>query len=362
MKRKEDFLRAFGPPDPGFEHSVRRALTTIRKEEQRVKKLKWVLVLAAIMVLIAAVALAATNSFGLADFIRRYQGLANSRLHENPDIIQKGDGVTGGETADARFTLKEAVYDGVQAYLVYEIAPNDANTFLLWEIDSPDDPMPAFEDVGGEHSGMKFREYAAEKGLRLLSASVFEPSFEGKDHYCDSADGVYLSDGKLMVMQTYSVTGSPDALAFDITCRLREGGSIEVIEETKLTFSLKKTGGDETRKGVLPVTFAQSGVRIDEVNLTPSPMGVYVEVIYTVVDEAAYKLMDDGLWFEFLDENGERMPGGGSGGGEVGDLGEGRYRQFGAIGAMAELPDSITMRAFNCWDKTRYDTVTIDIQ
>ena len=71
-----------------------------------------------------------------------------------------------------------------------------------------------------------------------------------------------------------------------------------------------------------------------------------------------YRLTDDGLWFEYLDENGDIIGSGALGGGSIGPINEStlRNRQTDSLAAMDALPDTVTLRAYNCWTKERYET------
>ena len=72
---------------------------------------------------------------------------------------------------------------------------------------------------------------------------------------------------------------------------------------------------------------------------------------------------DDGLVFEFLDENGEQLKPGSVADGTVEDLGDGRYREITSI-ETGDLESFATlrMRAFDCWNKTRFETVEIGME
>ena len=83
---------------------------------------------------------------------------------------------------------------------------------------------------------------------------------------------------------------------------------------------------------------------------------------FTVIDEAAFAATDDGLWFEFIDPQStetayasQRLAGGLSGSSSVADLGGGHYVQTETLAKNA-LRDTYTLRAYNCLEKTRYET------
>ncbi|MBQ9196766.1 MAG: hypothetical protein IJ157_05925, partial [Clostridia bacterium] len=122
--------------------------------------------------------------------------------------------------------------------------------------------------------------------------------------------------------------------------------------------------------------FSSVGVRMQRVSLTVTPLEILCELDYEITDLSLYRAQEDGLWFEFIDPNStETMPyaqrysTGLTSGGSIGRL-DGRhdlpdevgtvYRQRDAIGLDA-LSDQYTIRAYNAWDKTRYEAVTFHV-
>ena len=77
---------------------------------------------------------------------------------------------------------------------------------------------------------------------------------------------------------------------------------------------------------------------------------------FIITDEAAYAATEDGVWFEFLDENGDALSGGVTSSGEVARQEDGSLVQSGSLAAQNGLPESVTLRAYNCWTKERYET------
>ena len=110
--------------------------------------------------------------------------------------------------------------------------------------------------------------------------------------------------------------------------------------------------------------------------LTVTPLEIRCALDYEITDLNLYKAQQDGLWFEFIDPNSEetepyaqRVSEGLTSGGSWGRL-DGKhdlpdevgtiYRQRDAIGLDA-LSDQYTIRAYNAWEKTRYEAVTFHV-
>ncbi len=84
-------------------------------------------------------------------------------------------------------------------------------------------------------------------------------------------------------------------------------------------------------------------------------MAIYTEIEFTVIDKDKYIATENGLWFEFIDENGNRLPFGADSAGsiEATDAAEpvdgnpGSFIQKGSLRAAETLPEEITLRGYN---------------
>ena len=105
-------------------------------------------------------------------------------------------------------------------------------------------------------------------------------------------------------------------------------------------------------------------MQVTSVTLTSTPMNTYTRIEFTVTDVDAYAKTDEGLWFEFLDENGERLPSGSSTGGAVTPVGDDglHFVQTDSLIAMESFPETVTLRGYNCWEKNRYETHTFEME
>jgi hypothetical protein len=83
-----------------------------------------------------------------------------------------------------------------------------------------------------------------------------------------------------------------------------------------------------------------------------SAVATYVTINWSITDQAAYDATNDGVFFDLLDENGDRIDsvGGGSSGDGLTEI---------TLNPTAQFPESLTIQAFNCWTKERYESVTL---
>ena len=127
-----------------------------------------------------------------------------------------------------------------------------------------------------------------------------------------------------------------------------------------------------------PIEYPSVGVRVDRLTIEVKPQDIYAIIDFTVTDREAFAKTDDGLWFEFIDPDKateqpaegqyaqQRLTSGLSGGGMVMPLDDEQseptmYRQTETLGKN-ELNDAYTLRAFNCWEKERYETHTFTMR
>lgn len=386
MKR-EDFQRAFGSADERFASAVTSTLQRLRAEEEPAMKKKLSVTLAVAIVaclLLAATALAAVSRAGI---LERLTGFFDVEVLPEASQLITQPTQAGGELDVAEFTLREAIYDGEYVYLLVDVQP--AQGILLLGPDTLPKDLFACLRPGQSVSDMTIADYARENDLRMFQTSI--GSTDQSDIDLESL-GYYLNDdGSLSYDITATVTQKgTQALEIDLRCtvlpiaaaqnpeeesmamgRLDEGAAItplsdfmlvtDELQTVNLTATLEKSGQEHTRSCETPAVYDGCGVRVDKVTLTGTPMALYYQIDFTVVDQDAYAATEDGVWFEFIGEDGDASASGATLSGMVMPLGDGRLRQSGSLSAMSELPASIELRAYDCWEKTRFETHTFDL-
>ena len=330
--------------------------------------------------ILATAALAAANHWGLFDFLN--SGQSGGALPEAAQIVATDPPQEGGEGALASFKLREAVYDGEYVYMVVDVTP--AEGLLLLGPDAlPPDPMSNMTKDAS--TSMTIGEYAEANDLQMAVVGIGNAAADGVEGVVSSLDWRLEADGTLVFMLSGEAPqGALDALEVALSCNVTplvpapEGEGITMqyyepgakdptsrfigydadegnVQRGKLSFTLTAAGASEALTCELKIEYPGCGVRVDSVAFNPSPMALYYQIHYTVVDEAAYAATEDGLWFEFLDANGERLPSGATWGGEVKPQADGSFVQSGSLSAQSDLSEIVTLRAYNCWTKERYE-------
>jgi hypothetical protein len=182
-----------------------------------------------------------------------------------------------------------------------------------------------------------------------------------------SLDFILEADGTLVYMLNSRYVDEESQVTLELSCVTAQfvNGvySMEDIQRETLTITLQNSGTLDSVSNVSAADYTDCGVRVDKITLIRTPMEIYAEIEYTVTDWGKYAaaVATGGIRFEFIDENGERLPAGASTGDNgVALIGVGddrtapRYRHSESIRATMEMPREITLRAFNWESKDRY--------
>jgi len=369
MRNTNELQNAFGEADDGFKQNVHRTLDALQKsvEANTMKKMsiRFIAATAVICLLTSITVLAATNTWGILDFFLSRQGNA-ALLPDASEIIQTGLPQDGGESDWANFTVREAIFDGENIYIVVAATPASPD-YLLLGIDSM--LSSPIGDMGPLFSGATgtIAEYAMANGKTPIHTYV-GPDTELLNIANCAVDFVLESDGTLVYMISGRHMTADVQIAIGLTCITApfegEQANTAAAQKSTLAVTLQNTGTQNVAKNVTPAIYADCGVRVDSITLTGSPMAIYADIIFTVIDPVKFATTDDGLWFEFIDENGNRLPEGASTDGSVGalDANATQFLQKTSLQTADALPDSVTLRGYNCWDKTRYEAHTFDMR
>ncbi len=390
--KKRDFRRAFGDPDAAFAFTVKNTLRRLDEEEKKPVKRK-MRVSAAIAVaaclIISTAAFAAANHWGLFDFLN--QGQSDSApLPEAIEILATEPPQEGGTGELAGFQLREAVYDGEYAYLVVDVTPRQ-ELLLIGPSYGLEDPMRLM--TGDSANSLTIGEYAEQNDLQMAYVTISSALDALGEEFIRSIDCHWEEDGTLVLMLTCTVSEQEgSAFASTLQCSVtplipaasKEDAILygyyeenadeptyastgyvtdeENQQETELAFTLDDANRHNTLASSQSAEYPSCGVRVDSVRLTASPMALYYEIHFTVTDEAAYAATEDGVWFEFLDANGNALPDGATRGAEVQPQADGSLVQSGSLAAREELPETVTLRAYNCWTQERYENHELTLE
>ena len=365
MRDMNELKNAYGEADTGFRRSVYLTLANLKKSGERtpMKKMNFRIIAAAaaVVLLAAGTAVALTNPWGILDFLGEWNREAVV-LPDAAEIVQTDMPQNGGETELVSFSVREAVYDGENLYVVVEARSVGADKLILGSDTMLTDPIGDLGPLFANRSGT-IAEYLKESGRTPIHTSML---MDGVDMQTSSF--LLESDGVMVYMLSSRYDDGAPQLTLDILCvstPFVDGGrDVEAMERRTLTVTLQNTGTQNMVSSVNAIEYADCGVRVDKITLTSSPMAIYTEIEFTVIDPVKYAETEDGLWFEFIDAEGNRLPDGADASGHVGPADETgtRFIQKGSLRAAPVLPGEVSLRGYNAWEKNRYEAHTFEMK
>ena len=375
-----NLVSAFGSADRAFENNVYRTLDRLETgNARRVRKIgfKAAIALAAAVIMISTTVLAATNTWGIMSFL---SSRTQASMPEGAaDVIQTNIPQQGGDivlieadnegepaqTGDVSFKVREAVFDGVDVYAVVEVKASNDDILLLGVDSMPQYPIQELGPRFANETGT-IAEYALANGKTMARMSMGD-----RGMIFDTFDFVTEEDGTLVYMLKGRYMEAAPELGIQLRClvlpviEVDDGYGIDEprIQETELAFTLERTGQSAVAVSTEAQVYAECGVRIDKITLTSGTMSIGTKIEYTVVDPVKYSKTDSGIWFHFLDENGEHLPmdpNGGGGAYAVDDAGT-QFVQEGSFAA-GEMPDKVIVQAYNFMGDGKFETHTFEIK
>ena len=348
-----------------------KTLYAMRGSEERRPKMKRkfsvALVFALAAVLAVAVALAVANRKGVLDFL----SYSEATLPENAGDYVQTD-IASDERDGLHAAVREVVYDGHRLWATVDINM-DGEKPLLTGLDYGLDDEEKWAWLRHDESETDDRTildvYKAENytDAYYIVASVYDES----DDQNTSCEAHLQDDGTLTFYESISFEQAKAEREITVSVRAfkyeEKDGRMNLnqkpMAELKLRFTAKASAVDEeTIVSVEPVEYERIGVRVDRVTMTEKPLEMDYAIEYTVVDAEKFAQTDDGLWFEFNDPNSreeqpydQRLKAGFSGVGSVEPVDDTHFRQIGTL-SLSEKADCYTLRAYECWEKRRFDT------
>ena len=347
-----------------------KTLYAMRGSEERRPKMKRkfsvALVFALAAVLAVAVALAVANRKGVLDFL----SYSEATLPENAGDYVQTD-IASDERDGLHAAVREVVYDGHRLWATVDINMDGEKPLLTGLDYGLDEEKWAWlrHDESETDDRTILDVYKAENytDAYYIVASVYDES----DDQNTSCEAHLQDDGTLTFYESISFEQAKAEREITVSVRAfkyeEKDGRMNLnqkpMAELKLRFTAKASAVDEeTIVSVEPVEYESVGVRVDRVTMAAKPLELDYAIEYTVVDAEKFAQTDDGLWFEFIDPNStetepyaQRLKDGFSRTGEVTPMDDTHYRQTGTL-SLDEKADCYTLRAYECWEKRRFDT------
>ena len=340
--------------DPSLAQRVLRRAR--RKEEPGRKrgKLSVGAAVALVMALMSVTALAA-GLWGVIDFAKRR---GTTPLEEAARRVQTGIAQQGGETSWAHFTLREAICDGVAAYLVFDVTPTDEHTLLVFQDTMPEESARYLSADCPEE--MTIADYAEANGYtRIVRVSVGEDS--SAECLGDLSIDEWVTESGITLNLLGRYDGSGDAEIRFICVAVTDE---EERERDTLTATLRVTPPLWTVASAGAVDYPEAGIRINSLTLTGTVMSAYVDMKCTITNPAIFLNDEEDMMFEFLDENGAVIHRGALGEGSRDTRGGGgiielRYTED--IQATEKAPSRIGVRAYRFVSGEACEPVTVEL-
>lgn len=378
-----------------------RTLYAMRGKQERSyqmkRKISVVMACALIGVMLVTVALAVANHTGVLDFIKRY----DVTLPENATDYVQTD-VASAESDGLHAAVREAIYDGRRLRMVVDLSMDGEKPLLTAMDCSLNDPWTFLNRTAANTEALTVLDAYRVDGyteLYYLSTSISDGAEEDTMNSY-SGDFTLQEDGTLtcyyeicfmddlpqrsltfstQALPYVEVDGEtqPDSGANGDSAADNASGNAAVEEEigmkldrdhpcAKVDVSFDLTATEITEERYVsdaPVEYESIGVRVDQVTMTVKPLEIDYVISYTITDPEKYAVTDEGLWFEFIDPNSteteysaQRLKAGLTAMDTAGNADLTQVQEQDGSLALSEKADTYTMRAYECWNKQRFET------
>ena len=358
-----------------------RVLAAAQGKEEIIMKKKAcaVLVLVLLIIAVCAVAIAAAQRAGILDFAGRYVG---SYVPQDAQQYVQTD-VLHAENEIVSVRISQLYYDGRISRMTVDVTPKDPKTLLLGMDMSPYDlwqnmlRLNEWDESDTRTAIDVYREGGYEN-VYCVQPALFPENADiigGSADYHLNEDGTLTLYDQVEYESAQSVCKSVFKLYLTPLQTPLASDSLRLPEEQLVLekpILLQEAPSEGAYLNTEPAYFPSVGVRVDSLRLEVKPQDIHAIIEYTVTDREAYSRTDDGLWFEFIDPEStadqpyaQRLQSGLTGTGSVIPL-DGdhetatRFRQTESLGRN-ELHVSYTIRAYECWEKQRFETRTVEV-
>lgn len=354
------------------------------------KKISYAVAFALLAVLLCAAALAAANRWGMLDFVERY-----AWEHYIPEDAQDYvlTDVLEMENEWVTVNIRELYYDGRISRMTADVTPKGENVLLVGEDVCLSDlfinltheyVMDGENDMRSVYQVIRDEGYGDVYVANVSVTGAFEDMIAGSMDYVLGDDGtltIFSQEEYATDLPERNVTISAIVMPFDQPLKPESYANYERRSMMEAPLTLKASihwGSEPMREGEIanvyvneaPAEYPSVGVRVDRLLIEVKPQEIYATLEYTVTDRERYDALDGGLWFEYIDPesmtevpHAQRLKSGLTGGGSAGPV-DGDcetatcFRQQETLGRN-ELHDTYTIRAYNVWEKNRYETQQI---
>ena len=361
-EHKDTWEQAFGGVPAGFAGRVRETVQKMERGTIAVKR-RFLPILAFLALMLAVSALA-LDKLGLLQTLAG--GLRAFLQPKAYTLVQKDIAQSGGKLSSATFTVEEAIYDGRQIYVQIRVrAGAPAKALLMDSIAEPSWGMDWWRRFDME-AGPSFSSKASASNRDILQANI-SPSLDSSPYTEVNSTEITYDGEDILYTLSLSADGSKEAaVEFSVSTYnvyredLPRG---QRLDTGSLAFQITRTDDRTVFQADAPTDMPLSGLTMDSLTLVKTPVATYLTCQYRLKESATDKQiadMQDGIWLNWLDENGKPYPEGNSQS-SLAPLGEDGAELILAYRAFEAIPESITLEFFNGMTKERFDTLRIPL-
>ena len=276
---------AFAPmPQVVLDH-IEEALEEVQAMNQKHRKPPMALVLAIVLALaMAGGAVAAGISWNALDFLSRGWETGQA-LPEVQELVQTNIPQSGGVMEEAIYTVEEAMCDGYDAYVVFNVKPVHEDTLLVFGQSLSSAPASRF--IPELPDDVSIAEWAEENGytrieaIRLIHDDVsLDDGFDWQETSVRrQEDGTF----RIMLKGKYQATEAQEVTFSCLTVtRWAKDGSKTVRAKEPLTATLAPAPEPLwTREWEGEVEIPGAGITIEKIVLTGTPIAMHAEITHS---------------------------------------------------------------------------------
>lgn len=303
MKTGEDFRREFPQAEEGFRSAEYQALMCLQEEKRRLHmRFKPVAAVALMMLLLLSVGVAATvEKWSLFDSVPddwRIATDAEKAQMKSSFVPIRIDGI------NVDVTIREAIYDGYGVYLVVDVTPKRPEVFLI-PYDNADLDEPAGDVVSSFPDDVTLEEHIMALGYRHIYRVDIMTGLAGMFF---PATMELNEDGSFAFFIRQRLDRAQDmkqpSLSFTLAANLKsdsrylEHFDTDVNLTAQPLLEVKCSPAGETH------VFANSGLRLSNVQVHRTILTTYVTADVEVVDQARFDNRYEQFFLRVCDSKG----------------------------------------------------------
>ena len=353
MKRN-DWDAAFGDVPVAFSNTVYATVDRMRRTPRPSARPRLALVTAAAIVVLASTAFA-LSQFGVLDTL---QATLRAFLQPGADtLVQTDITQTAQQPRHAAFTVEQAINDGHRIYATIRV--HGGSGVLLMDYNAEASWPTDWWQGGADADTYSKRAYDLNR--TLVQASVYAVDADGESLQAESPE-VHYDGEDILYTVSFPADGTQASLQlYTYEVFADDKPHSERLSSGRLEMTVPVTDARAFYAAQTPVELPAGQMTLTLLTVEQTPIATYMTCEYQAADGApdlTYINLLDGVWADWLDENGERYPEG-THSNSLRQADGGQTRLAAVYRAFDMMPETVTLRFHNGMTGETFDTVTV---